>query len=66
MKSYCSAVSDSMILLLNSLPIHCVNHKHKQNESRYMFEDMCLCRLCGFKVIIIPLRNYLIISQPLA
>ena len=40
MKSYCSAVSNSMILLLNSLPIYCVNNKHKQNESRYMSEDV--------------------------
>ena len=29
-----------MIVLLNSLPIHSVNHKHRQKESRCMSENM--------------------------
>ena len=34
-----SAISDSMVLSLNSpLPIHSVNHKHRQKESYCMSE----------------------------
>ena len=46
-----TTISDSMILLFNSLPIHSVNHKHRQTESHCMSENMCLCKLCGFIVI---------------
>ena len=51
MQFNCSAISDSTILLLNSLPIHSVNHKHKQKECRCMSDNLCLCNMCGFIVI---------------
>ena len=46
MQLNCSAISDSTILLLNSLPIHYVNHKHRQKESRCVSDN-----ISGFIVI---------------
>ena len=51
MQFNCSAISDSTILLLNSLPIHSVNHKYRQKESRCMSDNMCVCNMCDFIVL---------------